>query len=558
MEKLPELVLELIGECLSYEDLLSLRQTCKTLKRFVDQKQFESLFLFVRCHPKYHQLFHGHGLISYPNSLRLSDLSEFQSIKSCDRFSLLRKLCVFDFNFEISRLSEFKLDWLNSFGQLKYFEAETFGKITGKLTSKSLRIASFGTSHASPFELDCPQLKALRIVDFAEPTLTGDCLEYLSFTDTYYVSVENPFSPPRFLRSFSSLDHLTAASFKEIKTLNHFLTDIIGQELSVPCLRRVELEVCVDFADFDLLLEKLVDLNKMRDKEIDLFLNGEMVKPDKEDRKTKGLRYFFERIEIQDRPEHLNFWVFEYFKPNFAMLETLYTEPLSHCLFPSFTIISIDYTLESESDLIPMIPMLNNVYFLKIVDKLRLSDALYEEVTKAFRKVQYLRIQYAYMRQDQLDRLPDRFLNLYSFEYLCDPEEMPYSLYFVTRFKNLKVLRFRVNLRRELLTFFFSNCPCLFRVDFDTIRAGQFTKVCIFNEPSRIMICKPPFKRFRWSYECCFLDDAFCPGPVSGKKVLEFDTLDASLDFYYSHRLFDVDYLEQDAEAIDLALENNL
>ena len=33
MEKLPELVLELIGECLSYEDLLSLRQICKTLAR---------------------------------------------------------------------------------------------------------------------------------------------------------------------------------------------------------------------------------------------------------------------------------------------------------------------------------------------------------------------------------------------------------------------------------------------------------------------------------------------------------------------------------------------
>ena len=565
MEKLPELVLDLIGEYLSYKDLLSLRRTCKTLKQFVDQKQFESLFLFVGGYPRYHQFFHGQGSISYPNSFRLSDLSQFQSIRSCDRFSLLRKLCVFDYNWK--NPEDFMLSWLDSFGRLEYFEAADFVKITGKLTSKSLRVASFHTSDKSPFELDCPQLKALRIVNFAEPNLTGDNLEYLSIVDTFYITGENPFNPPHFLRSYSSLDHLTAASFKEIKTLNIFLDLIIGQEVSVPSLKRVELDCCVDFADFDLLLDKLENLNKRRDR-VDLFLNGEMVKTDKEDRKTELLGYFFVHIEVHDRPEHVNCKVFEYFKPNFTMLKTLYTEPLVYCLFPNFTVISIDLELESDSYMIPLIPMLKNVYFLKIVNKLGVSDALYEAVTKAFRKVEYLRIQDAYMRQDQLDRLPDRFLNVYSFEYLCDPEDMPYSLQFVTRFKNLRILRFRVNLRRELLTFLFANCPSLFRVDFDTILNGQFIKVCIFKEPSEILIFKQTRKKFKWNYVNCFVEDNFCPGSASGNKEIKFDTLESCIDFYYSHRLFDIDYLEREleqeqrqedaAEAIDPGLENNL
>ena len=249
------------------------------------------------------------------------------------------------------------------------------------------------------------------------------------------------------------------------------------------------------------------------------------------------------------------------------MLKALYTEPLVyHCLFPGFTIISIDHTLESDSDMIPLIPKLKNVYFLKIVNKLGVSDALYEAVTKAFRKVEYLRIQYAYMRQDQLDRLPDRFLNLYSFEYLTDTEDMPYSLHFVIRFKNLMILRFRVNLRRELLTFLFINCPSLFRVDFDTFLNGQFTKICLLKEPSRIIICKPARSTgLGWNYVNCFIEDRFCPSSVSGTKELKFDTLESCLDFYYSHRLFDVDYLEQEqeqgpdtAEAIDPDLQNNL
>ena len=213
----------------------------------------------------------------------------------------------------------------------------------------------------------------------------------------------------------------------------------------------------------------------------------------------------------------------------------------------SFTVISIDHYLKSDSYLLSLIPKLKNVYFLKIVNKLGVSDVLYEAVTKAFRKVEYLRIQYAYMRQDQLDRLPDRFLNLYSFEYLSDPEDMPYSLHFVTRFKNLKILRFRVNLRRELLTFLFANCPSLFRVDFDTILNGQFIKFCLYKAPSEIVICKPGrLAGIQWNYENCCIEDAFCPYPVRGRKLLKFDTLELCLDFYYSHRLFDVEYSEQE------------
>ena len=570
MEKLPELVHDLISEHLSYEDLLSLRRTCKVLKQFVDQKRFESLFLFVRRYPKYHQLFHGQGSISYPNSLRLSDLSQFQSIRSSEMFSLLRKLCVF--NFGSYTPEEFVLDWLDNFERLEYFEASNFDKIAGKLASKSLRVASFGTSDTSPFELDCPQLRALRIVNFAEPNLTGDSLEYLSISDFYHMSIDNPFNPPHFLRSFSSLDHLTAASFKEIKTLNIFLDLVIGQEVSVPSLKRVELNCCVDFTDFSLLLDKLRDLNKRRDR-VDLFLNGQMVDPNKEDPKTDRILKFIHSAQTCHMASPINYRFIFLFKPIHSMLEFFHRwncngDPFIDYWSSGFTVISIDHCLKSDSCLLSLIPKLKNVYFLKIVNKLGISDALYEAVTKAFRKVEYLRIQYAYMRQDQLDRLPDRFLNLYSFEYLTDPEDMPYSLQFVTRFKNLKVLRFRVNLRRELLTFLFANCPSLFRVDFDTILNNQFIKVCIFKEPSRIIICKPGrLGGLLWNYDNCCNEDRFCPGPVSEQKELEFDTLESCLDFYYSHRLFDVDYLEKQqdqmqeqdaAEAIDPGLQNNL
>lgn len=72
---LPELVLHLVCEHLSYEDLLVLRSICKGLKQFVDGREFTKLNVFLNAFPYHRRLFYTDQSATRTPSMRTTPAS---------------------------------------------------------------------------------------------------------------------------------------------------------------------------------------------------------------------------------------------------------------------------------------------------------------------------------------------------------------------------------------------------------------------------------------------------------------------------------------------------
>ena len=95
---------------------------------------------------------------------------------------------------------------------------------------------------------------------------------------------------------FPCLNNLSTVSFVDIWNLNLFLAEMISQRLSVPHLRRIELNCCADFKDFGLLIDNLIVLKGSRGN-VEFFLNGEPIEPKEDEVKKVCLRHMFDIIE---------------------------------------------------------------------------------------------------------------------------------------------------------------------------------------------------------------------------------------------------------------------
>ena len=96
MVELPALVVLLISEYLNYNDLRSLRVTCKRLKAIIDLRTFRSLHVFPRGYPFERELLHTGELVSYANICHVSRLDIFKSMKFKSQFEELLKLTIYN------------------------------------------------------------------------------------------------------------------------------------------------------------------------------------------------------------------------------------------------------------------------------------------------------------------------------------------------------------------------------------------------------------------------------------------------------------------------------
>lgn len=184
MIELPDLVTDLILDQLSYEDLNSLRVTCKKWREIVDQRpKSRAVHLFVQVHPFERKLFHTGELVGHANTYCASKPDILKSIKFRRQFNELLKLTIYfsRMDYVIDYKSGYfnvDLNDLNFFEKLVHLEIKNFLlPKNGKLSLANLRIGLFkrvfcGLAEGPIFELNCPQLKVLGLAWVRQPRLT--------------------------------------------------------------------------------------------------------------------------------------------------------------------------------------------------------------------------------------------------------------------------------------------------------------------------------------------------------------------------------------------------
>ena len=244
LQDLPELVLDSVCDHLSYEDVLTLRSTCKGLKRFVDGMKFTKLNLFIRKFWYHHRLYHTDEPIGYAHSYHSPDPTILNSSRFRQQFVNVKQMVIcsggnYSGNRKIKK--KFDLNFLNCFFALEQLELYEIYGINGKLSLQKLRIATFrGCSQSkepdSSIELNCPRLSILRICQF-KPALTSatnqlECLYYDYYDD-----------PRDYLESISpNLRKLSTICFKSTASLSLFLSSLQTGSLSLPSLDLLKMQ----------------------------------------------------------------------------------------------------------------------------------------------------------------------------------------------------------------------------------------------------------------------------------------------------------------------------
>ena len=503
IDSLPELVVEIIiDRFLSYEDLINLKLTCKGLKKIVDGKKFQNLFVFL-AYPCPRRMFYTNEPIGYANSLRIQDpnsqiLNELSKFK--ETFKYLQKLIVYfnhgtNLNEECTHISLEKLNYLE---HLEHLELYGFNYLDGMLSLENLKI--FSLEARCEIALDCEQLKAIYIEWDATPKLTKktkSSLTHLSFGMDFYHSKE-------YLNSYRSsliedCKNLSVLRTREFDDLKSFLLKISEHKLKVPSLKEIRLEKTRKLPDFEVLIQSLKKpLSPL--KKIRIFLNEKLMSLDE----LIKLDNFAKKIKTK-------FWDDLYF--DLSAIELINEDPLYDCLLGSVTFLEI----KDNSKLIKqLIVKLKNVDWLIFSNKLKIDDESWNMMLETWKdKLEYIEF-YSYITQNQLDQMPDYFTNpiCLTFGKECKLENYD----FLTRFKNLTRIRSHQELKKDDLIRLLKECRWLYCIEF-YVNAEFYV-----NEKHTTIGINNQKKYFK-----------FFPG-YNDKKPLKFDTLGTLIDYCYNSK----------------------
>ena len=250
MVELPELVILLISQQLSYEDLGNLRVTCKRLKEIIGRRTPRSLHLLTDENPFERKLFHTGELVNHANTYHVRQLDILKSIKFRSQFIGLLKLTIYytrdwDHCGLWEAYKSVDLNDLNHFEQLVHLELKWLKIETGKLSLRELKIAFFGHTYKdtkTSFELDCPRLEALGLGYSTQPRLTqgtGSSVRYLhvEFEDDSKTYKSADYLP----LLYAKLQNLSRISFECEGDLNSFVLAVMELRVCLPFLSKIQL-----------------------------------------------------------------------------------------------------------------------------------------------------------------------------------------------------------------------------------------------------------------------------------------------------------------------------
>ena len=479
LSTLPELILDVLCDHLSYEDILMLRCTCKSLKFFVDSKRFTTLHLFVRKFPFPRRLFYTGETVGYSHSLHSGDFSILRSRRLREQFANLQKMTIYRrYSYADSGFSspcELDLNDLNCFSELTQLEINfEICEIKGKLNLPKLQISAFqGFARSGSFELECPKLRALMIKLDHKVTLSSvtDQLDYLHYDLTSTDHLKN---------ICPNLRKLSTIVFEKGDFLLKFLTDLQTGSLHVPLLSQIRLEDCGHLGPLDEVVNSLKDLkNDPRTEHITFTLMGRPIhSPKNELRPIAELQrvYKAENLEshmlfLREMLERLNMDMNEfgeeecnqYMRSNDLdtrnlkgrSLLFLKRRPELQFLFASTRAVRLDEDIELDEE---MIKKLKNVNRFEFCSLFRPSDSLTELVIGSCKSLRSYEMYHQTATERLLEIMSEQLLNLEYLSIRCCRHE---TLKPLTKFRNLEFLQTDFKIERDDVQFLFKNSRTL-------------------------------------------------------------------------------------------------
>ena len=457
LQDLPELVLCLVCEHLSYEDLLVLRCVCKGLKQFVDGKEFTKLNLFIHIFPYNRKLFYTNQPIGHPHSLHSYNASILSSENFKEQFCNVQRMIICGLEKSIVK------DWidpepiklnlasLNCFKRLNHLEIIEVAKIEGRLSLEELQIASFLPDARSDLsiELNCPRLRALK-VDWCMLSLTSETneLEHL------YGSFDKA---DQLTRLYPNIQKLSTICFISFENLTKFISDLLMDQLRLPSLARIGLEECDDFDEWDVLASSLEDLKRnLRTRHIEFTLNGRPISSPEE------LRQMLSLVRAHDFGDELVGKYLNFSELMDNSLLFLNANPILHWLFPAvFDIVLHKRTEMSEE----MIRKLENIVQLEFRWKCKPTEYQFELFARHCISLRWLRVYHLTITERLLEMLSEHMVNLKSLEiFECRCKTVPFGKP-LSKFRNLTLVGFDFDPQRDQLASIFSNSRTSKNVD---------------------------------------------------------------------------------------------
>lgn len=523
LQDLPELILELVCDRLSYEDVLALRSTCKGLKVFVDGKQFTKLNLLVKKFWFHHRLFYTDEPIGYPHSFHSDDLTILNSNRFKKRFAFLQKMTICNQMFWLDRdATEFHLNNLNCFEKLSHLEINEFPCIKGRLDLQELAIAAFQIHNRpgrhSSFELNCPRLRALSI-KFFRPVLTDntDQLDYLYYFDDYSDPRPGPMYVLKrdYLKSISpNLRNLSTICFGKNDDLLRFFSDLETGSLSVPSLTRIRLERCVCFQQLDELLVRLEDLKREpHTNHIEFTFNGRSIRFPDELREIASLIRAYETearlYSYSDFNTKFDLYILQdpllWFLKETPKLEFLFSVACQ--LF-----LCTDIGLNEE-----MIKKLKNIRSLTLNSGCKPSESTFELFARTCKSLRYLSLFNQTVTERLLEMLSNHLGNLHKIEiFRCKYETMKP----LAKFRNLEWVELDFDPLREEFIFIYENSRSLEIVSISFFHSIWLQRTTTSPKMHRIVIANESLHEFKTLYSMIDYYEGSCEkNPILGSST---------------------------------------
>lgn len=137
---------------------------------------------------------------------------------------------------------------------------------------------------------------------------------------------------------------------------------------------------------------------------------------------------------------------------NFAVVN-----PILDCLLPGVKDLRLWFD-ESVALTKQLIERFRNLESLQIGSWVEPDEDFFECIFKNCRKIWHLTIGCSHLKQNQLDRTPNYFQNLYFLTFEGALLEGNSNLDFIAKFKNLFTVQFDFNLKEKALSFLLKNC----------------------------------------------------------------------------------------------------
>lgn len=469
IENLPTLVIELIAyhNGLNYNDLINLRSTNRKLRSLLSLKKSKKLNLFIQNYPSDKHLLYTNERINYQNTLRCENANRIlNSLEFRTRFNHIQQLSIYHQPYSDNNMSTnanlvvINLDHLNFYENLEHLEVKCVRKLEGKkLSLRNLKICSLEIEETSEFDMNTPNIKALKFSMPSFPKLINNTDELI------YLAIRDEIDFDYLEDLFKKSKNLSIVAISSLATLLYILgfINFYTHSYEVESLMELRLEEfdCISF-EWRFLKKLFVDLKKFKEspltEHIQLFFNDTPIDLPE----LKGLSSIL--YSQNNHTGFANLFKTAKLKTN-DFIELIEKHPVLEFIYPTIQELELNNSIKLDEHLIYK---LRNLRGLEIEKGFKFDNdgILFKLILETWSKLETLVLDNVNLTQDQLDQIPNYFQNLRNFTMLNGSKAKNLDFSYLNKFKNLKFINVDFNLKKNDLISVFKNCPSLIKIQF--------------------------------------------------------------------------------------------